>query len=63
MAQQTVTTLSSECIVCGCILNLNNDVEIGELLECSDCGTELEVISIEPLSFEEAPMEGEDWGE
>jgi alpha-aminoadipate carrier protein LysW len=34
-----------------------------ELLPCSDCGTELEIISLDPLVLELAPEVEEDWGE
>src|SRR6056297_1955451 len=37
-------------------------LELGELL-VSDDGVELEVVSLEPLRFEPAPEEAEDWGE
>jgi len=37
-------------------------LELGELL-VSDDGVELEVVSLDPLRFEPAPMEDEDWGE
>lgn len=39
-----------------------SELELGELL-VSDEGTELEVVSLEPLRFEPAPEEAEDWGE
>jgi alpha-aminoadipate carrier protein LysW len=35
----------------------------GEILLCPDCGTELEVLSLNPLRLEEAPEVEEDWGE
>ena len=55
---------SSECMICGYLLNLAPDIEVGELLECGDCGTELEVTAIEPtIELIEAPCEGEDWGQ
>lgn len=38
------------------------ELELGELL-VSDEGTELEVVSLEPLRLEPAPEEAEDWGE
>ena len=41
----------------------NNNFELGELIVCDDCGSELEVIGVEPLALEPAPMEDEDWGE
>ena len=53
----------AECIECGAELELAADVEIGEIVVCADCGTEFEVISLEPLIIELAPEEEEDWGE
>lgn len=38
------------------------DLLLGELL-VSDEGAELEVVSLDPLRFELAPEEAEDWGE
>ena len=35
----------------------------GELLICPDCGTELEVVSLNPPTLAEAPEVQEDWGE
>ncbi len=35
----------------------------GEIVVCPDCGAELEVVSENPLAFELAPQEEEDWGE
>lgn len=52
-----------ECPVCGAEVNLEEDTVQGELIECPDCGTELEVVSINPFKVEEAPQEEEDWGE
>lgn len=57
------TVAISECLICGASLTFNNALEEGELLECYDCGTELEVSSVNPLVLIEAPSEGEDWGE
>ena len=39
----------SECPVCGANISVADDVVKGELLECDDCGTELEVKNIDPL--------------
>ena len=38
------------------------ELELGELL-VSDDGVELEVVALDPLRFEPAPEEAEDWGE
>ena len=53
----------SECPVCGANISVADDVVKGELLECDDCGTELEVKSVDPLKIEEAPEAEEDWGQ
>ncbi|MEX2536775.1 MAG: lysine biosynthesis protein LysW [Trueperaceae bacterium] len=39
-----------------------NALELGELV-VTDEGVELEVVGLEPLRFEPAPEEDEDWGE
>lgn len=53
----------AECPVCGGDVELASDVVVGELLECADCGSELEVLTVKPLSLGEAPETEEDWGE
>ena len=35
----------------------------GEILDCPDCGAELEVRSVSPLVLALAPTVEEDWGE
>lgn len=52
-----------ECPVCGGEVSVAGDAVVGELMECSECGTELEVVSTDPVSVAEAPQEQEDWGE
>ncbi len=53
----------AECPICAADVEQNEDTVQGELLECPDCGTELEVTGIVPFIVEEAPQEEEDWGE
>jgi alpha-aminoadipate carrier protein LysW len=53
----------AECPVCGAEVNLDSDTLVGELIECTECGTELEVISVNPVIVGVAPQEEEDWGE
>lgn len=43
-------------------MELANVVE-GEIVQCEDCGAELEVVGLNPLVLELAPEEEEDWGE
>lgn len=55
--------MKAECPVCGAIIELPEGTVVGELIECPDCGTELEVESLNPPVVKEAPQEEEDWGE
>ena len=52
-----------ECVVCGAELKLSEDTEINEIIMCEECGSELEVVSLEPPKLDMAPEEEEDWGE
>ncbi|PKN84853.1 MAG: lysine biosynthesis protein LysW [Chloroflexi bacterium HGW-Chloroflexi-8] len=42
---------------------LQSDVEQNEIIVCPDCGVDLEVINLDPITINLAPMEEEDWGE
>jgi alpha-aminoadipate carrier protein LysW len=44
-------------------VSLADDAVEGEIVQCPDCGVELEVMSLQPLRLELAPEEEEDWGE
>lgn len=51
------------CPVCEAEVSLPEGAIVNELVDCSDCATELEIESLSPLRLREAPMEEEDWGE
>ncbi len=53
----------TECPVCGAEIKFAEGTVLGELLECGDCGTELEVTGLDPAAVTEAPETEEDWGE
>ena len=55
--------MAVKCCVCEADVRIAEDVITGELIHCSDCGTELEVVSTEPITVQEAPEVQEDWGE
>ena len=55
--------MTATCTVCEEQVSLPNDCCEGELLGCGDCGTELEVSALDPITVEEAPQVQEDWGE
>ncbi|MBZ0318474.1 MAG: lysine biosynthesis protein LysW [Anaerolineae bacterium] len=52
-----------ECLECGADVRVPGNVMQGEILKCGDCGIELEVTELNPLTIDLAPMEMEDWGE
>jgi alpha-aminoadipate carrier protein LysW len=56
-------TLTAEDPVTGEEIELPADIEIGEIIDSPISGAELEVISLEPVTLEEAPELEEDWGE
>ncbi len=51
------------CPECGSALALSDDVMAHEIVECTACGVELEVVGVDPVQVELAPEEEEDWGE
>ena len=56
------TKLTAHCPECDAEIDLNGVVQ-NEIVVCSDCGVDLEVIKLDPPTLELAPMEAEDWGE
>ena len=51
------------CPECDARVALREDVERGEVVPCPECGAELEVLTLDPVSFTLAPPVEEDWGE
>ena len=51
------------CPECDTVMEVKEGTMKGEILECNDCGAELEVTSTEPVALQLAPQEEEDWGE
>ncbi len=53
------------CEVCDAELELKDDVMVGEVITCPDCGTEYEVVRIteKGVVLKEAEKIEEDWGE
>jgi alpha-aminoadipate carrier protein LysW len=57
------TTTMTDCPVCGGDVGLTQETVISELIDCGECASELEVITLDPPRLEEAPEVAEDWGE
>ena len=53
----------TECPVCGAQITVASTTIAGELIGCPECGTELEVIHVDPPQLAEAPETEEDWGQ
>ena len=51
------------CPECAAAIALADDTLPGEIIQCPDCGVELEVVSVDPPVLDLAPEEEEDWGE
>jgi alpha-aminoadipate/glutamate carrier protein LysW len=55
--------LTANCPECETEITLEEGTIIGEIIVCPDCGLDLEIISLDPIELDLAPMEEEDWGE
>jgi alpha-aminoadipate carrier protein LysW len=53
----------ADCPICGARVETDSTVVTGELIECVDCGSELEVTGTDPVELQEAPEAEEDWGQ
>lgn len=55
--------LTTSCPECIAQITIESGAEANEIIICTDCGVDLEITSLEPVTVELAPMEEEDWGE
>jgi len=60
---QVLNGTATECPQCGATISFKSAPLLHELVRCAECGAELEVVSLEPLTLDLAPIEEEDWGE
>lgn len=51
------------CPECDAEVDIPTDAMENELLACAECGSELEIMCLDPLELELAPEVEEDWGE
>jgi alpha-aminoadipate/glutamate carrier protein LysW len=58
-----MTSSIVECVECSGSVLIPSGLMEGEILVCGDCGAELEVLVLNPLTIDLAPRELEDWGE
>lgn len=57
------SAVSIACPVCEAEVKIAEGTVVGELMDCAECGVELEVTKIDPIEIQEAPEVEEDWGE
>jgi alpha-aminoadipate carrier protein LysW len=57
--------MSINCTDCGGVIKMPEDVAVGEIIECPDCGLEYVAAETENglLVLKELTLKGEDWGE
>lgn len=55
--------MNTTCPECEADIALPDNVMQNELIACPDCGADLEVISLNPITIVLAPEVEEDWGE
>ncbi|NMD10522.1 MAG: lysine biosynthesis protein LysW [Acidobacteria bacterium] len=55
--------MKTECPVCGALMILLSGTIEGELFPCRECGSQMEVVSLDPVVVAEAAAEEEDWGQ
>lgn len=57
--------MKTQCQECGAEINVPDDMMIGEILTCPDCGGDFELASKSEAKLELKPAEtvGEDWGQ
>jgi len=41
------------CPDCGAEIKKNEEMVVGDILECGECGTEVEILSLDPLKYQE----------
>jgi len=58
-----MSSVTAECLECAAEVELPEDAVEGEIVQCPECGIELEVVPLSPVKLELAPEEEEDWGE
>ena len=63
MFRRSDAMANAECPECAGQVALAANTEVGEILTCPDCGTRLEVRSVNPPQVAPAPKVEEDWGE
>ena len=60
---ESSVSATQACPECDRKLTFRKPPRLSEIVECTDCRTELEVVATDPLMLALAPEPEEDWGE
>jgi alpha-aminoadipate/glutamate carrier protein LysW len=52
-----------QCPECSAEVNVDDGLQVNEILQCAECGSELEVMMLAPVGLALAPAVEEDWGQ
>jgi alpha-aminoadipate/glutamate carrier protein LysW len=57
--------MMAKCKECDGDMKINDDVIVGEIISCSECGSDYEIASLDGgvVAIKEAESVKEDWGE
>jgi lysine biosynthesis protein LysW len=55
--------VNAQCVNCVSEFEVEADSYPGEIVSCSNCSIELEILSMTPVTLAIAPEPEEDWGE
>ena len=55
-------SITGHCPECDAEVSLEGVLQ-REIIVCADCGIDLEVVSLDPVTLDPAPVEQDDWGE
>ena len=55
--------MNAQCVSCVSEFEVQPDSYPGEIVSCSNCSAELEILSMSPVELAIAPEPEEDWGE
>lgn len=53
----------TKCPECETDVSVDGEPQVSEIVQCTECAAELEVVSVSPVGLAVAPDVEEDWGE
>lgn len=55
------TKLRARCPSCGAWVNLRDNAEVWDLVDCPECNTQLEVVDLRPPTLDHANSDDSEW--